>query len=171
MVSVFGFMATVNPPAVPAVTVSWNVAVLSAWPAAVPFTVTVALPVAALAAAVSVRVDELPAALSGSNAAVTPVGRPSAVSETAPAKPPVLVMLTVCVAAPPCVAATVALATAHVYVGAATTVIARGAVSALTPVPAAFTVALMTPGVADSPTSNVMMADDALPSIVAGADA
>jgi len=62
-VSVAGLAASVNPLADAALTVSWNVVVLSAWPSAVPFTVTVALPVAALAAAVSVRVDELPVAL------------------------------------------------------------------------------------------------------------
>src|SRR6476661_10112476 len=172
MVSVAGFAASVNPLADAALTVSWKVAVLSACPVAVPLTVTVALPVAALAAAVSVSVDELPVALCGSNAAVTPVGRPSAVRATAPAKPPVLVMLTVCVAVAPCVAVTVALATPSVYVsaGAATTVIARGAVAAVTPVPVALTLALVTPGVAAAAMSNVMTADDAVPPIVAGAD-
>jgi len=71
--------------------------VLSAWPVAVPFTVTVAVPVVAFAAAVRVSADELPVALCGSNAAVTPVGRPVAVSAISPSKPPVLVMLTVCI--------------------------------------------------------------------------
>ena len=37
MVSVAGFMASVNAPADEALTVSWNVVVLSAWPVAVPF--------------------------------------------------------------------------------------------------------------------------------------
>jgi hypothetical protein len=138
----------------------------------VPFTVTVDVPVVAFAAAVRVSVDVFVVGLGGSNAAVTPVGRPSAERVTAPVKPPLLVMLTVWVAVPPCVAVTVALATARVYVGvgAATTVIATAAVAAVTPVPVAFTVALMTPGAADPATPNVMTADDADAPIVVGVD-
>jgi heme/copper-type cytochrome/quinol oxidase subunit 2 len=60
MVSVAGLAASVNPPAAAALTVNWNAVVLSAWPVAVPFTVTVAVPVVAFAAAVRVSADELP---------------------------------------------------------------------------------------------------------------
>src|SRR4051812_15285589 len=172
MVSVAGFAASVNPLAAAALTVNWNVVVLSAWPVAVPLTVTVAVPVVAFAAAARVSADELPVALCGSNAAVTPAGRPVAVSATAPSKPPVRVMLTVCVAVAPCVAVTVGLATPSekVCAGAATTVIASGAVTALTPLPVALTVALVTPGVAAAAALNVMTADVALLPIEAGSD-
>ena len=61
-----------------------------------------AAPVAAVADAVSVKVDELVVGAAGSNDAVTPLGRPVAVSVTAPANPPVRVMVTVDMAAAPC---------------------------------------------------------------------
>ena len=47
-----------------------------------PWIVTVAGPVAAVADAVSVKVDEWVAGTSGPNTAVTPLGRPVALSET-----------------------------------------------------------------------------------------
>lgn len=68
----------------------------------VPVIVTVAVPTVALAEAVSVRVEvALPFAggVTGlvENAAVTPVGKPDALSVVAELKPPVLVMVMVLV--------------------------------------------------------------------------
>jgi hypothetical protein len=71
-------------------------------------TVTVAEPVAAVAEAVSVRVELLPVVLFGLNAAVTPVGRPLAARVTAPVNPPVRLMLMVTLPLAPCVSVDVA---------------------------------------------------------------
>jgi len=68
----------------------------------VPLIVTVAAPIAAVADAVSVRVDVAPVASVGLNAAVTPLGRPVAVRFTGPANPFVRVMVTVVLPAAPC---------------------------------------------------------------------
>src|SRR5262245_27031003 len=61
----------------------------------VPVTVTVLMPVAAVAEAVRLSTVLAPAVLAGLKAAVTPAGRPLAVNETAPVKPPMRVMLIV----------------------------------------------------------------------------
>jgi hypothetical protein len=55
--------------------------------------VIVVVAAAAFAAAVSVRTDALVVVLLGLNDAVTPVGKPSAASVTAPANPPVRVIV------------------------------------------------------------------------------
>ena len=97
--------AIVKLPTVTAVTVSATVAVLLVWPVAVLVNVTVVGPPAvAFAAAVSVMVDvdDVPGMLCGLNTAVTPVGRPVKARPTAPAKPPVLVRVTVRLLVEPC---------------------------------------------------------------------
>ena len=77
-------------------------------PPPVPVTVTVAGPRAAVAAAVKVTTVLLPVVETGTNAAVTPAGSPVAAKATAPAKPPVRVMVTVLVADAPWTSVTLA---------------------------------------------------------------
>ena len=67
----------------------------------VPVIVTVAAPTVAVLEAVNVNVLVV-VALAGLNDAVTPVGRPLAVSATVPEKPPVFASVTVLVPAAPC---------------------------------------------------------------------
>src|SRR6478609_7761755 len=83
-------------------TVKASVVVCSVSPVAFPWIVTVAAPVAAVADAVSVKVEELVVGAVGSNTGATPLGTPVAVSVTAPAKPPDRVMVTVDVPPVPC---------------------------------------------------------------------
>ena len=151
--------------------VSASVAVLSAWPVAVPRIVMLDAPTVAFAAAVSVSVDALVVVLFGAKAAVTPVGRPSAASVTAPANAPVRVIPMATVLLPLCATLSVAGVRASVYVGAAPTVSASAAVCAVTPVPVARTVRFVVAGVAVAAAVIVMTLDVAVEPMVAGAAA
>src|SRR6185295_6682831 len=101
-------------PPVTAVTVNATVAVCSASVPELPRTVTVAAPTVAVGDAVNVSVDVFVVGAAGLNAAVTPLGRPVAVSVTAPAKPFVRVMVIVDVPVAPCCTVT-GLVAASVY--------------------------------------------------------
>ena len=90
------------PPAA-GITVKASVVVRSEnWRGLRPWIVTVATPVAAVADAVSVKVEELIVML-GANTAVTPLGKPVAVSQTPTTTiPPACVIFTVDVPLVPC---------------------------------------------------------------------
>ena len=91
-------------------------------PPPVPVTVIVAAPRLAVAAAVKVTMVLLPVVETGSNAAVTPAGRPAALKATAPVKPFVRVMVTVLVADAPGSSVTLAGSAASEHFGAGFTV-------------------------------------------------
>src|SRR5437762_2876875 len=112
--------------------------------------VSVAAPVVAFAAAVTVRVDVFPVvlvglsvavALVGLSVAVTPVGAPETASAIAPAKL-LRVMFTVLVPVAPCATESVAgdMASVKPDAGAAVTTRLKLAVTAETPEPLAFAV-------------------------------
>jgi hypothetical protein len=86
----------------------------------VPVTVTVLVPVAAVADAVKVNVLAVPVTEAGLKPAVTPAGRALAVRATAPANPPVRVMLIVLAAVAPWVTDTAAGVAASAKSGVAT---------------------------------------------------
>jgi hypothetical protein len=92
------------PPPLPGCTVSVNVALGERRepPVSEPKMDTLADPVDAPAAAVTVIVEDVPVTLAGLKDAVTPLGRPVACSVTAPEKPPLRVIVTVAVADWPC---------------------------------------------------------------------
>ena len=131
------------PDVVGAVTVSARLAVWSVAPAEVPRIVTLEVPVAAVAAAVSVNDALLPVVGLVVNAAVTPDGNPSAASVTAFAK---FVRAMFTVTAPFALCAIESDAgfneSAKELAGAAVTVRVNDADTALTPVPLAVPVSV-----------------------------
>ena len=140
------------------------IAVVRVRPPPVPVTVTVAGPRAAVAAAVKVTTVLLPVVEAGTNAAVTPAGSPVAVKATAPAKPPVRVMVTVLVAEAPRTTVTLAGLAASVKFGAAFTVSAIVVVRA-SPPPVPVMVTVAGPSVAVAAAVNVTV--DELPVVEA----
>src|SRR5688500_172278 len=163
-------------PLVTAVTVTASVAVCSVMPLAFPRTVTVVgPPVVAFAAAVSVSVDVAVVGAAGSKDAVTPLGRPVAVSVTAPAKPFVRVIVTVDVVLPPC--CTVAVVGASDSVNppadvAAVMVSWNVAVLAVCPVAVLVTVTVVgPPTVAFAAACSVMVDVEDVPGMLAGVSA